>query len=318
MRNLGFTLSAEEHAGSYLVQLGRRAEAAGFDFLMISDHFHPWIDKQGHSPFVWSVIGGLAQSTQRVRIGTGVTCPTIRIHPAIIAQAAATAGEMTEGRFFLGVGSGENLNEHVLGDRWPAAAERLGMLDEAIEVIRHLWKGGSKSHRGQYYTVENARIYTLPKKPPEIMVAAAGDKAIELAARKGDGLIATAPDRDTIETFAAEGGEDKPRFGQVHVCWAQDESAAVNTAYEWWPNAALKGELGQELPLPRHFEQAAENLDSSDVAEAVVCGPDPERHREAINSFFDAGFDHVWVHQVGPDQEGMLAFYESEILPKLR
>ena len=317
MKRIGFTLSAEEHAGSHLVELGQRAEAAGFDFVMVSDHFHPWTDTQGHSPFVWSVVGGLAQSTERVRIGTGVTCPTIRIHPAIVAQAAATAGEMSGGRFFLGVGSGENLNEHILGDRWPPAAERLDMLGEAIEVIRKLWKGDSISHRGPHYTVENARIYTLPDAPPQIMVAAAGEKAIELAKSHGDGLIATAPDPELVEAFNSGGKESKPRYGQVHVCWGEDEDSAIKTAYEGWPNAALKGELGQELPLPRHFEQAAENLTRSDVADAVVCGPDPERHKEAINAYFDAGFDHVWVHQVGPDQEGMLSFYESKILPEL-
>lgn len=317
MLELGYTLSAEEHGPRDLVRYARRAEEAGFSFALVSDHYHPWIDRQGHSPFVWSVIGGVAVATERLRLGTGVTCPTIRIHPAIVAQAAATAAAMMPGRFFLGVGSGENLNEHVLGDRWPAASERLDMLGEAVEVIRHLWEGGLTTHRGEHYRVENARIYTLPDEPPPLLVAAAGPNAVALAAAVGDGLISTAPDPDTIAGFDEAGGRGKPRYGQLHVCWAPDEGEAKRTALEWWPNTSLPGDLSAELPLPRHFEQAAQLLDEDAVAEQVVCGPDPERHLDAIREYADAGYDHVYVHQVGPDQEGFFRFYEHEVLPKL-
>jgi coenzyme F420-dependent glucose-6-phosphate dehydrogenase len=317
MLEIGYTLSAEEHPPLDLVRYARRAEEIGFSFALISDHYHPWIDRQGHSPFVWAVIGGVAVSTQRLRLGTGVTCPTTRIHPAIVAQAAATAASMMPGRFFLGVGSGENLNEHILGDRWPAAAERLEMLEEAVEVIRMLWEGGYQTHRGVHFTVENARIYTLPETPPPIYMAAAGPNAVRMAASLADGLISTAPKGDLIEAFEEAGGAGKPRYGQLHVCWAETEEEARKTAKEWWPNTSIPGELGVELPLPRHFEQAAELVTEDLIAESVPCGPDPERHLEQIRAFADAGYDHVYLHQIGADQEGFFRFFERELLPKL-
>jgi G6PDH family F420-dependent oxidoreductase len=316
MPEIGYALSSEEHPAPDLVRHAQRAEEVGFPFALISDHFHPWVDKQGQSPFVWGVIGGIAQATTRLRLGTGVTCPTIRIHPAIIAQAAATAETMMPGRFFLGVGSGENLNEHIFGDPWPEAAVRLEMLEEAIDVIRLLWEGGNQSHHGPYYDVQNARLYSLPDEPPPIYIAASGEKAATMAGRLGDGFIGVAPEEETVETFHKAGGRGKPLYGQVTVCWAEDEKEAIKTAHEWWPNVGIGGELNQELPLPRHFSQAAENVSEDDVAEAVACGPDPERHREMIQKYVDAGYDHVYVHQVGPDQEGFFRFYEREILPK--
>lgn len=316
--NVGYTLSSEEHGPRELVDNAVAAEEAGFDFLMISDHYHPWTDRQGHSPFVWSVLGALARATERVAIGTGVTCPIGRIHPVILAQAAATAAILLEGRFRFGVGTGEVLNEHVTGDRWPPIDERLDRLEEAIEVMRELWEGGTTTHRGRYFTVQQARVYDLPERPPPVLVAAKGDRATELAGRVGDGLIAVAPDPETVQAFDRAGGSGKPRHGQVHVCWAEDEAEARRTAYEWWPNAALGGELGVELPLPRHFEQAAETVREDDVARTVVCGPDPDRHVEAIRQYADAGFDHVGVHQIGPDQRGFQRFYEDRVLPKVR
>jgi G6PDH family F420-dependent oxidoreductase len=316
MPEIGYALSSEEHPAPDLVRYAQRAEEVGFPFALISDHFHPWVDKQGQSPFVWSVIGGIAATTKRLRLGTGVTCPTIRIHPTIIAQAAATAETMMPGRFFLGVGSGENLNEHIFGDPWPEAEIRLEMLEEAIDVIHLLWEGGNQSHHGPYYDVQNARIYSLPDEPPPIYVAASGEKAATLAGRLGDGFIGVAPEEEIVETFQKAGGRGKPLYGQVTVCWADDEKEAIKTAHEWWPNVGIGGELNQELPLPRHFGQAAENVSEEDVAEAVACGPDPERHREMIQKFADAGYDHIYVHQVGPDQEGFFNFYEREILPK--
>ena len=290
------------------------AEERGFAFALISDHFHPWTDRQGQSPFVWTVIGAIAQATERLRLGTGVTCPLIRTHPAVIAHAAATATALMPGRFFLGLGTGENLNEHVLGDRWPEGQVRFEMLTEAIEVIRLLWRGGYQSHHGTYYTVEQARLYTLPEEPPPIMVAAGKPNAARLAATAGDGLIGTTPDEEILSAFEAAGGADKPRIGQLAVCWAEDEATARKTALDWWPNAAAPGELGQELALPRHFEQVAELISEDDVAAKVVCSPDADAHRAAIQEFADAGYDHVYIHQVGPDQEGFLDFYSRKIL----
>ena len=317
MAEIGYRLSSEEHDATDLVRYAARAEAAGFSFAAISDHYHPWVDKQGHSPFVWSVIGGIAHATERLTIGTGVTCPTIRTHPAIVAHAAATAATMLPGRFFLGVGTGENLNEHILGDRWPQASVRREMLAEAIDVIRLLWEGGNRSHHGKRYTVENARLYDLPDTDTPIYVAASGEKAVELAGRAGDGLISLTPDSDTLDKFEAAGGRGKPKLAEVQVCWAENENDALETATEWWPNVAAPGELSQELPLPRHFEQTAEQVSKEDVAEKVACGPDPERHLEMIRKYVEAGYTHVWAHQIGTDQDGFFDFYEREVLPKL-
>jgi coenzyme F420-dependent glucose-6-phosphate dehydrogenase len=315
MAEIGYALSSEEHAPNDLVRHARLAEEAGFTFALISDHYHPWIDKQGHSPFVWSVIGGIAQATERLRLGTGVTCPMIRIHPAIIAQAAATAAAMMPGRFFLGVGTGENLNEHITGERWPPHDIRLAMLDEAVEVIRTLWSGETESFWGEFYTVEDARIYTMPEEVPAIMVAASGPEACELAGEIGDGFISTAPEKELIKQFQAAGGQGKPTYGQLTVCWANDEAQARRTVYEWWPTGGLRGELSVELRTPTHFEQAVQVLTEEQVTENMVGGPDPERHRQAIQKYIDAGYDHVYIHQIGPDQEGFLRFYQREILP---
>jgi coenzyme F420-dependent glucose-6-phosphate dehydrogenase len=318
MAEIGYALSSEEHAPNDLVKNARRAEEVGFTFALISDHFHPWVDKQGHSPFVWSVIGAIAHATERLRLGTGVTCPLIRIHPAIIAQAAATAAAMMPGRFFLGLGTGENLNEHILGDRWPPHEVRREMFEEAVEIIRLLWQGGQQSYHGAYYTVENARLYTLPDQPPPIMVAASGSQAAELAGQIGDGLIGTSPEAEVLKAFEQSGGARKPRYGQVTVCWAQDEAEARRTAYEIWPNAANQGELSQELPTPAHFEQAAKMVTEEQIAKSVICGPDLQRHIEAIRKYIDAGYDHVYVHQVGRDQEGFFKFYQQQVLPEFQ
>jgi coenzyme F420-dependent glucose-6-phosphate dehydrogenase len=317
MVKIGYSLSSEEHGPQALVRNARRAEEAGFSFALISDHYLPWTDRQGESAFVWSVIGAIARETERLVLGTGVTCPTFRIHPAIIAHAAATCAALMPGRFFLGVGSGENLNEHILGQRWPSTDIRQEMMEEAVQIIRKLWKGGLQSHRGQYYTVENARIYSLPKKPPPIAMAAGGSQSAKLAGRIADAMVGTSPQNDLVQAFQAAGGGNKPRYGKVTVCWAETEEQGRRTAREWWPNIALKGELGQELPLPAHFEQATANVSEDDVVEVVVCGPDPERHVQGIREYADAGYDQVYVHQVGPDQEGFFRFYETEVLPNI-
>jgi coenzyme F420-dependent glucose-6-phosphate dehydrogenase len=313
----GLALSSEEHPPGDLVELARRAEETGFEFAMISDHFHPWVDAQGQSPFVWSVIGGIAQATDRIRLGTGVTCPTIRIHPAIVAHAAATSAVMMEGRFFLGLGTGENLNEHVVGEGWPAPDERLAMLEEAVDVIRLLWQGGYQTHRGEFYDVEQSRLYTLPEQPPEIAVAAAKELAAQLAGREADAFINTAPDREAIEAFESAGGKGKPKYGQITGCWAASEEEGAKIACEVWPNAALSGDLGYELPLPLHFEQATADVEPEDLAESIPCGPDPDRWLEDIRSYQDAGYTHIYFHQIGRDQDGFIRFWTDELAPRL-
>ena len=317
MTEFGYALSSEEHGPADLIDNARRAEDSGFTFAFASDHFHPWTDAQGQSPFFRSVIGGISQATERLRLGTGVTCPTIRMHPAIVAHAAATSGALMPGRFFLGVGTGENLNEHVVGEPWPAPDERLSMLEEAIEVMRLLWQGGYQTHRGKFYDVEQARLYTLPEQPVEIAVAAAKPNAAELAGRLGDAFINTAPDEKIIEAFESSGGRGKPRYGQITCCWAASEKEGARTACEIWPNAALGGDLGYELPLPAHFEQATEDVTPDKIAEAIPCGPDPERWLEDIRAYQDAGYTHIYFHQIGYDQEGFFRFWRDELQPKL-
>jgi coenzyme F420-dependent glucose-6-phosphate dehydrogenase len=317
MVEIGYKLCSEEQSPRELIQCAKRAEVIGFNFAMISDHYHPWVDRQGQSSFVWGVLGGIAQATQRMKIGTAVTCPTVRIHPAIIAQAAATAAVMLPHRFIFGVGSGENLNEHILGDRWPEANVRLEMLEEAVAVIRLLWQGGQKSHRGCHYSVENARVYTLPDQLSPIFVAASGPKSAELAGRIGDGLIATSPDKELKEQFEKAGGKGKPSYAEMTVCWAADEKKARQTAFECWPNVAIKGELTQVLPVPAHFQQAAKMVREEDVAQQIVCGPHPEPYIEDLRKYEDAGFSHVFIHQIGPDQEGFFRFFEQALLPQL-
>jgi len=312
---IGYMLSSEEHSAPDLIRNAMRAEEAGFGAALISDHYHPWTDLQGNSPFVWSVIGAISQVTERLRLGTGVTCPTMRIHPAVIAQAAATAATMMPGRFFLGVGAGENLNEHVVGKVWPPPPIRLEMLEEAIEVIRLLWQGGAQSHRGQYFVVDDARIYNLPEELPRIMVSAGGPAATRLAGGIGDGLVATSPDRDQMEIFRANGGPVKPAYGKFTVSWAKSEREARRVAHRHWPNEAM-GSYKLDLRLPEDFEAVAAFVSEEDVANEVLCSPDPAQHVAAIQDYYDVGFDVVFVHQVGPDQEGFLRFYERHVLPE--
>lgn len=317
MTEFGYALSSEEHGPNDLVRNARRAEEAGFSFALISDHYHPWLSVQGHSPFVWSVIGGIAHVTETLRLGTGVTCPTFRTHPAIIAQASATAAAMMPGRFFLGVGTGENLNEHILSNRWPPHDIRLGMLEEAIDLIRMLWSGENISYWGDFYAVEDAQLFTIPAEAPPIYVAAGGSNTLQRAARVADGLITVAPKAEYVDEFTEAGGEGKPCYGQLTVCWAPSKDEAEETVYRIWPNTALPGELTQELRTVTHFEQAVEVVSKEQVTKHIACGPDPQTHLDAIQEYIDAGYDHVYIHQIGHEQEGFFRFYESEILPNL-
>jgi G6PDH family F420-dependent oxidoreductase len=295
---IGFFLSCEEYGPHELVAQARRAEEAGFAGLWISDHYHPWTHSQGQSAFVWSVIGAIAQVTDRVQVGTGETCPTVRIHPAVVAQAAATSQVMLRGRFTFGVGSGEALNEHILGVHWPEAEVRLEMLAEAISVIRELWTGRQVSHRGPHYRVENARIFTLPEVPPPIYVS-----------------CTTEPDEDCVERFRHHGGGDKPVQAGAKVCFGEDRDERIRAAHHLWPNEALPGELAQIVPTPHHFEQACELVTPEMVAEKVPCGPDLDAHRKLIADYEEAGIDELYIQQIGGNHEAFFAAYEREILP---
>jgi G6PDH family F420-dependent oxidoreductase len=312
---IGFFLSCEEYTPQELVTQARQAEEAGFSGLWISDHYHPWVDAQGESAFVWSVIGALSQVT-RLPVATGVTCPTLRIHPAVVAQAAATAQVMLEGRFSLGVGSGEALNEHILGDRWPEAEERLEMLEEAVEVMRTLWGGENVSHRGRHYRVENARIYTLPDTPPPVIVSGFGPKSVALAGRIGDGYATTMPDGDLIGRFRSSGGGDKVVQAGTKVAYHADEATATAAVHRIWPNEALPGELAQVLPTPRHFEQACELVTEEMISETVPCGPDIDAHIASLREFADAGVDELYVQQVGGNHDAFFEAYARDVLPR--
>jgi G6PDH family F420-dependent oxidoreductase len=319
MTRFGYFLSTEEHGPWDLVEQARGAEYAGFEGLWISDHYHPWLDAQGESPFVWSVIGAIGAVTE-LPVTTAVTCPTTRLHPAVIAQAAATSALLVRGGFTLGVGTGEALNEHVLGQPWPPASVRLSMLEEAIGLIRELWSGKVVTHRGEHYSVDTARLYSLPEQAPGIHMSAFGPKAVDLAARAADGLIVMSPDPEPVEAFRSHGGRGRrPVQAGLKVCWSTDADTARRMAYERWPTEALAGEAMQLLPMPKHFEELTETLVTPEmVAEKVACGPDPEVHAAAIRPYIEAGVDEVYINQIGDDQEGFFEFYSAEVLPRLR
>ena len=312
---IGYFLSSEEHTPSCLVHQAQLAEVAGIERVWISDHFHPWLDEQGHSPFVWSVIGAIAATTS-LHVGTAVTCPTVRIHPAIVAQAAATSAMLLDGRFDLGVGSGEALNEHIFGDRWPPAEIRLEMLEEAVEVIRALWGGEEVDHHGRHYVVENARLYSLPSSPPPIVVSAFAPKAAELAARIGDGFVTTSPDKERVEQYRGGGGTGAVS-GSLKICWGPDRQACIDEAHRLWRTSGVPGELSQVLPTPAHFDQAAQLVTKESTAESVPCGPDVDPILEQVKAYAEAGFDRLYLNQMGDRQDEFFKFYERELAPRL-
>jgi G6PDH family F420-dependent oxidoreductase len=314
MTAIGYTLSSEEHPPRDLVANAARAEEAGLQFLTISDHYHPWVSAQGHSPAVWPVLGAVAASTERMRVGVGVTCPIQRIHPAVVAQQAATTSLLFGGRFFLGVGTGEALNEHIVGLRWPPPDVRLDMLDEAVGILRALWTGETLDHRGAHYTVENARLFDPPADAIPVIVSAFGPKAAARAAALGDGLWGHGSDAETLERYEEAGGTG-PRYAQVNLCWAEDEAEARKTVHHVWPNGGVKGPLSQDLPTWSHFEAAAEMVTEEDATSSVPCGPDPQPVVESIRQFVETGFDHLHLHQIGPDQAGFFRFWEAELRP---
>jgi G6PDH family F420-dependent oxidoreductase len=309
----GYTLSSEEHGPSDLVRNAVRAEAVGFDFVSISDHYHPWVSAQGHSPFVWSVLGSIAVSTERLHVGVGVTCPIVRIHPAVIAQAAATTSLLLEGRFFLGLGTGEALNEHVVGTRWPPIAVRRDMLEEAVEIMRALFTGETVEHRGTHYEVDNARLFDPPRAELPLVISGFGPEAATLAGRIGDGFWGNAPERDLVEAFEQAGGKGA-RYAQLNLCWASSEEEARRTVCQTWPNTAVPGQLSQDLPTWTHFEQATEIVSEEDATKHVPCGPEVVGEVvESVLQYVDAGYDHLYFHQIGDDQDGFFRFWETEL-----
>ena len=312
----GYFLSCEEYTPAQLVEQAVAAQEAGFEALCISDHFHPWNDNQGQSAFVWSVIGALSQACS-LPVLTAVTCPTVRIHPAVVAQAAATSNVMLDGRFVLGVGSGEALNEHIVGSAWPRTDVRLDMLEEAVEVMRKLFTGEVVSHAGRHYEVDTARLYTLGEAPP-IYVSAFGPKALELATRIGDGFVTTQPDAESVKTFRAAKGQDAPAVAAVKVAWAPTRDEAVDHAHRLWSNAGLPGELAQVLPSPQHFEQASSLVTRESTSSSIAAGTDVDEHLEAFDPYVEAGFDTVYVANMGPHYREMIEFYGREVLPELR
>ncbi len=313
----GFALSSEENGPTELVKLAVQAERNGLDFLSISDHFHPWVPKQGHAPAVWPVLGAIAASTARIVVGTGVSAPILRLHPVIAAQLAATTAAMFEGRFYFGVGTGEALNELVTGERWPSASERLDRLAEAISIIRRLWRGQTVSFDGSFYRVTEAKLFTLPKRPPQIMVAAGSPAAARLAGEE-DGIVMTGPDAELVSSFEESGGRAKPRVAQITVCWDPDPGEARRIAREWWPRTVLSWQSRGWINTPDKFEEVTRTVSEDDVAEKIPCGPDLGRLVDQVHEYLSGGCDHVYFHQVGPKQSEFLDVLANELVPGLR
>jgi G6PDH family F420-dependent oxidoreductase len=317
MLKLGYKLMSEEHGPSALVRNAQRAEQAGFDFAAISDHFFPWLEEQGHAPFAWSVLGALANATRRIGLMTAVTCPIMRYHPAIVAQAAATLGVLSNDRFTLGLGAGERLNEHVVGAGWPGTGERHERLSEAADIIQGLLAGNLTNYRGKYFRLDHARLFDRPERKPAVAIAAGGPEAARLAGRKGDALVVTEARPDLIEAFAAGGGSG-PRYAEVALCCAEREEDARNTAHHYFRWSVTGWPVQAELPDTEGFAAASKHVSPKTVAQTVSCGPSPERHLEAIDRFVQAGYDHIILLQVGPDQDSFFDFFERALAPALR
>ncbi|MFC0205424.1 TIGR03557 family F420-dependent LLM class oxidoreductase [Novosphingobium soli] len=318
MTKFGYKLMTEEHGPKALVANAVAAERAGFDFVSISDHFHPWLEAQGHAPFAWSVLGAIAHATDRIGITTGLTCPIIRYHPAIVAQAAATVAIMSDNRFSLAVGAGERLNEHVTGALWPSTPVRHAMLGEAVDIMRLLWDGGLHSFEGAFFDLDHAQLYDAPEQPITVTIGVSGPRSVELAAEKADGIMATSPEAELIEQFASESGKSGPAYGECTVAWAASEEQGLKNAHERFRFSAFDWSVNSELRDVAGFEAASKYVRPEDLKDSITVGPDPEAHLPAIRKWLDAGFDHVVLTCPGDDQEGFIAFCEKELFPRLR
>ena len=319
MPAFGYTMMCEQARPDELVRHVQLAEDAGFDFSVTSDHYQPWLEAQGHSGYAWSILGAAAQATTRIPLMTYVTCPTIRYHPAVVAQKAATLQILSQGRFRLGLGSGENLNEHVVGERWPAVGVRHEMLEEALDIISGLFDGDTMSYRGNHFDVESARLWDLPDQRVPIGLAVSGRRSCRLAGERADLMIATEPKPQLGEMFDAAGGRGKPRVGQVAVSYDRDRDTAVARAHEQFRWFGLGWKVNADLPGPDSFDAATQFVTPDQVAEQLACGPDVQEHVDKIRPFVDAGFTEIALVQIGgAHQEEFIGWAERELLPALR
>jgi G6PDH family F420-dependent oxidoreductase len=316
MIKLGYKLMSEEHGPAELVRNAKRAEQAGFDFAAISDHYFPWLEEQGHSPFAWSVLGAVAQAT-KLALMTSVTCPIMRYHPAIIAQAAATMGLLTDGRFTLGLGAGERLNEHVVGLGWPGVVERHQRLSEAIDIIQGLLDGTMTTYSGRYFRLDHARLFDRPKRKPAVVLAAGGPDAARLAGEKADGLMITDADDGLPKAYKQAGGKG-PRFAEVSMCCGADGDKARKTAHRYFRWAISGWPVQAELPHDEAFAAASKHTPIEAVAAEISCGPDADAHLKAIDEYVRVGCDHIILTQIGPDQDFFFELFERELAPALR
>lgn len=319
MAHIGYTLMTEQSGPAALVRDAVAAEVAGFDFEVSSDHYFPWLDSQGHAPNAWVTLGAVAQATERVELMTYVTCPTVRYHPAVVAQQAATLGLLSGGRFTLGLGAGENLNEHVVGRGWPGANERHEMLAEALDIIGQLFAGGYVNYVGRHFRVDSAKLWDLADPPPRIGVAVSGAQSCELAGRHADLMIAVEPDASLGEQFDAAGGAGKPRVGQLPVCYDTDRDAAIERAHDQFRWFGGGWKVNAELPGTAAFAGATQFVTKDDIAESIPCGADVDAVVAAVKEFTDAGFTHVALVQIGGEHQApFLEWSEKELLAALR
>jgi G6PDH family F420-dependent oxidoreductase len=319
MTDFGYTMMCEQSPPDQLVRDVRLAEEAGFDFSVISDHYEPWLDEQGHAGYAWSILGAAAQATERIPLMSYVTCPTMRYHPAIVAQKAATMQILSAGRFRLGLGAGENLNEHVVAHGWPTVHVRHEMLREAVDIIAELFDGERIDYRGDHFDVAAARLWDVPDERVPIGVAVSGPRSCELAGEQADLMIATEPKPELGELFDASGGAGKPRVGQIAIAYDSDRDAAVRRAHEQFRWFGLGWPVNAELPGPWSFESATRFVTPEDVSAQIACGPDVAEHVEKIRAFVDAGFTEVALVQIGGDQqEPFIRWAQQELLPALR
>lgn len=317
MPKFGYKLMTEEHGAASLIANAVYAEEAGFDFLSISDHFHPWLESQGHAPFAWSVLGAIAYATSRIHIATGLTCPILRYHPIIIAQAAATIAELSGNRFTLAVGAGERLNEHVTGVRWPSIPERHAMLGEAITIFKTLWQGGVHSWRGEHFVIDHARLYDLPDQPIPVVVGVSGPASVALAAERADGIMATEPKADLVDSFRAKGNADGPAYAEALLAYAPSEEEGLEIAHRSFRFSPLTWAVNSELPTVEGFEAATAFVEPEDLADSIAAGPDVEAHVALVRKYVDAGFDHIVLTCPGRAQSAFIDFFARELKPRL-
>ncbi len=320
MTSFGYTMMTEQSRPDQLVRDLQQAEQAGFDFSVCSDHYQPWLEAQGHAGYAWAILGAAAQATSRIGLMSYVTCPILRYHPAVVAQKAATVQILSGGRFRLGLGAGENLNEHVVGKRWPSVGERHEMLSEAVSIISSLFDAsGPVNFRGRHFQVETARLWDRPQERVPIGIAVSGPDSCRLAGEHAEIMVSTEPDADLVSAFEEAGGAGKPKVGQIAVCYDADRSAAVERAHEQFRWFGLGWKVNADLPNPDSFEGATQFVDPDQVASALPCGPDVEAHVEAVRPFIEAGFDEVALVQIGGEQQQpFIEWAERELLPALR